>query len=105
MQGVVGIIVIAPFYGVRKPAGQKKWFLREVDDSFLQAIAVGLEGACLLHWAKKTWGGGVPLATAGLSFGGAMAAFAAKMYSGPVAIVPYMGCLGPGEPYIEGMVA
>lgn len=98
------IILIAPFYGVRKPAEQNKWFLREVDDSFLQALGIALETACLLHWAKKTWGEHVPLATAGLSFGGAMAGLSAKMYSGPVAIVPYMGCLGPGEPYTEGSV-
>jgi hypothetical protein len=103
-QGVVCIILIAPFYGVRKPEGQNKWFLRRVDDSFLQAFGIALEAACLLHWAKETWGARVPLATAGLSFGGAMAGLTGKMYSGPVAIVPYMGCLGPGEPYAEGML-
>lgn len=96
------IILIAPFYGARKPDGQNKWFLRQVDDSFLQATGIALEAACLLHWAKKTWGASVPLATAGLSFGGAMAALSAKMYGGPLAIVSYMGCLGPGEPYTEG---
>lgn len=102
MQGVVCIIPIAPYYGVRKPKAQTKWFLREVSDAFLQAVGVAVEAACLLHWAKKTWGADVPLSTAGLSFGGAMAALAAKMYNGPLAVIPYMGCIGPGEPFSEG---
>lgn len=103
-KGVVCIIPIAPYYGVRKPKAQTKWFLREVSDAFLQAVGVAVEAACLLHWAKKTWGADVPLSTAGLSFGGAMAALAAKMYNGPLAVVPYMGCIGPGEPFSEGVL-
>ena len=102
MQGVVCIIPIAPYYGVRKPKNQKKWFLRQVSDAFVQALSIAVETACLLHWAKKTWGPDIPLATAGLSFGGAMAALAAKMYNGPLAIISYMGCLGPGEPFSVG---
>lgn len=102
LQGVVCIILIAPFYGVRKPRQQKGWILKQVNQFFMQSIGTAFEAACLLHWARTTWGEAVPLAVAGLSLGGANAALCAKMYSGPVAIVPYLGCHGPAGPFTEG---
>ena len=100
MQGVVGILVTAPFYGPRRPAGQSGWFLREVRDAFVQAWAVALEATALLHWARLRWS--VPLATTGVSYGAAMAALTSKLYPGPLAVVPFMGCSGPGEPFAHG---
>ena len=31
-----------------------------------------------------------------------MAGLAAKFFNGPLAVVPYMGCAGPAEPFTEG---
>lgn len=100
LQGVVGILVIAPYYGPRQPAGQRGWFLQEVRDAFLQAWAVALEATALLHWARQRWR--VPLAATGVSYGAAMAALTSKLYPGPLAVVPFMGCSGPGEPFAHG---
>lgn len=100
VQGVVGILVTAPFYGARKPAGQEAWFLRRVSDAFAQAWAVALEATALLHWARQRWR--VPLAVTGVSYGAAMAALTSKLYPGPLAVVPFMGCSGPGEPFAHG---
>ena len=41
-QGVVCIIVIAPFYGSRKPENQKKWFLRQVYPPYCSSVVLPL---------------------------------------------------------------
>jgi dienelactone hydrolase len=102
VQGIVGILPTAPFYGVRKPSGQYKWFLRSVYDIEVQAVGIALEAACLLHWAKSYFGP-VPLVLTGMSLGGAMAGLASRLYPYEVAVVPYMGCNGPGYSYSYGM--
>lgn len=103
VQGVVGILVTAPYYGARRPAGQEAWFLQQVSDAFAQAWAVALEATVLLHWARRSWD--VPLAITGVSYGAAMAALTSKLYPGPLAVVPFMGCSGPGEPFAHGASA
>ena len=93
-------MLIAPLYGTRKAANQHKWFLRDVHSLAIQAPALALEAACLLHWARGQFAG--PLAVTGISYGGAMAALASKMYARDVAVVPYMGCNGPGWTFVYG---
>lgn len=100
VQGVVGVIIEAPYYGSRRPAAQKQWFLRQLHHSFTQVFTIGYEAACLLHWAQHTWH--LPLAITGVSAGAAMAGLAAKFFNGPVAVVAYMGCAGPAEPFTQG---
>ena len=100
VKGVIGILLEVPFYGCRRPAAQKLCYLRELHHAFAQVYAASYEAACLLHWAKHTWR--LPLAATGVSAGGAMAGLAAKFFNGPLAVVPYMGCAGPAEPFTEG---
>lgn len=101
MQGVVALLPTAPFYGRRKPAAQDTFALRTVHDVFVQALAISTEAAALLHWAHTVWG--KPVAVAGISFGGAMASLTARLYPGRLAVVPYMGCDGPGEAFAQGV--
>eukprot|EP00892_Ulva_mutabilis_P008621 jgi/Ulvmu1/6130/UM027_0108.1 len=101
LQGIVGLIPTAPFYGRRKPAAQDKIYLRTVHETFVQAYATATEAACLLHWAHAVWG--KPVAVTGASFGGAMAALVSRLYPGRLAVVPYMGCDGPGDPFSRGL--
>jgi cephalosporin-C deacetylase-like acetyl esterase len=101
MQGVVGVLLVAPYYGIRKPKEQYKWFLRTVYDLEAQAVGIAVEAACLLHWVRSNFGS-LPLALTGLSFGGAMASLASRLYPYEVAVVPYMGCNGPGCCYAYG---
>jgi cephalosporin-C deacetylase-like acetyl esterase len=96
----VGILLIAPFYGKRRPSNQRKWFLRVVHSMASQAVGIALEAACLLHWAREFFS--LPVALTGISYGGAMSALASKLYPYDVAIVPYMGCNGPGKTYAYG---
>ena len=100
VQGVVGILPIAPFYGKRKPARQSRWYLRLVHHSFVQACAICWEANALLHWARREYG--APLAVTGISWGGAMAALTARLFPGDLAVVPYMGCIGPGSAFADG---
>lgn len=100
MQGVVALLPMAPFYGLRQPAAQDKVCLRTVHDTVVQAYAIAAEAASLLHWAHAVWG--KPQAVAGVSFGGAMAALTSRLYPGRLAVVPYMGCDGPGEAFAKG---
>jgi hypothetical protein len=93
---------MAPYYGMRKPRGQYKWFLRSVYDIEVQAVGMALEAACLLHWAKSYFGP-MPLVLTGMSLGGAMAGLASRLFPFEVAVVPYMGCNGPGYSYAYGM--
>lgn len=70
---------------------------------FLQAVAVALEAACLLHWARGVWVG-APLASVGVSLGGTMAGLTAQMFNGPLAVVPYMAAAELGKPFTEGVL-
>ena len=100
--GVLVVLPVAPLYGKRKPANQDRWYVREVHLMFKQAISIAVEAAALLHWAREQHGSTVPLAVTGISWGGAMAALAAQLYNGPLAVIPYMGCMSPGLPFAQG---
>jgi Alpha/beta hydrolase domain containing 18 len=117
-RGVVCVLLEAPFYGQRRhrgarswlaalgghwrhPRPQYRWFLRTVHQSFVQSYAIAYEASCVLHWAAAAHPG-APVAIAGISWGGAMAALASRLYSGAAAVVPYMGCLGAGGVFAEG---
>ena len=102
VQGVVGILLVAPYYGVRKPPNQFAWYLRSYHDILVQSVTLGVEGAALLHWAKQAFR--VPLAVTGISFGGGMAALAATLYPGSLAVVPYMGCPSPTYVFTCGVL-
>ena len=51
-QGVVGIIITAPFYGSRRPDNQKKWFLRQVRRASLPCLQLPMNrhiGCSTMH--------------------------------------------------------
>lgn len=98
--GILGILVIAPFYGARQPPGQDQWFVRSVQKLLLQAQAITLEANCLLQWARERFGCAVGIT--GISFGGAMSCLAALMHRGDLAVISYMGCPSPGQPFANG---
>lgn len=101
--GIASLIMMAPFYGTRAPAGQTKHFIANVADYMRQSLAIILEGAALLRWAARGFEvrAGEPryedlrLGVAGLSWGGAMASCAAVVSRLPVACMTGLGSDSP----------
>ena len=83
--GIGSIILENPYYGSRRPRGQRGPVLRTVVDQFAMNTAMVDEARALLRWIREA--GHVPGVT-GYSQGGFMAAFAAAFVDFPVVVVP-----------------
>jgi len=84
-QGIGSVILENPFYGSRRPVGQRGPVLRTVVDQFAMNTAMVDEARALLGWLRAAGRlGGVT----GYSQGGFMAAFAAAFVDYPVVVVP-----------------
>jgi hypothetical protein len=84
-EGVGSVVLENPFYGSRRPRGQRGPVLRTVVDQFAMNTATVDEARALLGWIREA--GHVPGVT-GYSQGGFMAAFAAAFVDYPVVVVP-----------------
>lgn len=83
--GIGALILENPFYGSRRPSGQRGAALRTVADQFAMNTATVDEARALLGWIRDE--GYFPGVT-GYSQGGFMAAFAAVLVDFPVVAVP-----------------
>ena len=95
------IILVAPFYGTRKPPGQPLHYITRVDYFLLQSVAILQEAAMLSIWALKTFPR-APVCISGFSWGAAMCAGAALLASQwrpaeahRVGCSPYVGSASP----------
>jgi len=99
--GIASAIMMAPYYGPRRPEGQTKQFIETVSDYQRQSLSVIMESVQLLRWmqagftARADEAVKCPLGVTGVSWGGAMAACAAVASRIPVACVPCMGSDSP----------
>jgi len=94
-EGYVSLLLMPPYYGKRRPAGQFLHLIRSVADWLLCACGNWSDGISLVWWARKAYPG-VPVGIAGYSFGGAMAMNAAIHDDGrPLAVVTAVGANGP----------
>ncbi len=84
-EGIGSVILENPYYGSRRPRGQRGPVLRTVLDQFAMNTAMVDEARALLGWLRSQ--GRVPGVT-GYSQGGFMAAFAAAFVDFPVVVVP-----------------
>lgn len=84
-EGIGSIILENPYYGSRRPRGQRGPVLRTVVDQLAMNTATVDEARALLGWIRDA--GYVPGIT-GYSQGGFMAAFAAALVDYPVVVVP-----------------
>jgi hypothetical protein len=84
-EGIGSIILENPFYGARRPRGQRGPILRTVVDQFAMNTAMVDEARALLGWIRDT---GRIAGVTGYSQGGFMAAFAAAFVDFPVVVVP-----------------
>ncbi len=84
-QGIGAVLLENPFYGSRRPEGQRFSLLRTVRDQFAMNTATVDEARALLRWIRDE--GFVPGAS-GYSQGGMMTSFGAALCDFPVAAVP-----------------
>lgn len=84
-EGVGSIILENPYYGSRRPRGQRGPVLRTVLDQFAMNTAMVDEARALLGWIRSA---GRVAGVTGYSQGGFMAAFAAAFVDFPVVVVP-----------------
>jgi hypothetical protein len=84
-QGIGSVILENPFYGSRRPHGQRGPVLRTVLDQFAMNTAMVDEARALLGWIRDA---GRVAGVTGYSQGGFMAAFAAAFVDFPVVVVP-----------------
>ena len=84
-EGIGTILLENPFYGSRRPSGQRGPVLRTVADQLAMNTATVDEARALLGWIRQA--GHLPGVT-GYSQGGFMAAFAAALVDFPVVVVP-----------------
>lgn len=83
--GYGSILLENPFYGMRRPAGQRHAALRTVAEQFAMNFATVEEGRALLAHLHRN---GHRVAVTGYSQGGVMAAFCAALSRFPVAVSP-----------------
>jgi dienelactone hydrolase len=83
--GVGALLYEGPFYGPRRPKGQRGAILRTVADQFAMNLATVHEAAALLRTFREA---GHDVGATGYSQGGMMAAFAAAASDFSVAVVP-----------------
>ena len=97
-EGIGALLLENPFYGQRRPQGQRLSLLRTVRDQFAMNTATVEEARALLEWLRAQ--GFVPGAS-GYSQGGMMTAFAAALSDFPVAAVPCASGLRAGPVFTE----
>jgi hypothetical protein len=108
------VMIMAPFYGTRRPPGQVQGYISTVHHYLAQSLALMLESAGIIGWAHSTAGHvDVRLAVTGFSWGAAMAAASslmavsvlpASVAATRLAVVPYVGSVSP-IPLVDGVLA
>jgi len=85
-RGVGALILENPYYGIRRPRGQKGVSLLTVADQLMMCMATVEEARALLKWLRRD--GYKHLGVSGYSMGGSMAAYVAALEDEPIAAVP-----------------
>jgi hypothetical protein len=88
--GYAVIIPMAPFYGLRRGPKQNLHFVRSVELFVKASAASALETAAIVKWVHKTYPS-TKVCVAGVSYGGALAAYTACMVHEPISIVSVVG--------------
>lgn len=101
--GIGSVILENPYYGVRRPHGQSKTYLRKVSELWSLGLAVVSETQALLEWLRHQ--GFQHLGVCGVSMGGAMMAHAVALTPYPLAAC---GCIAPHSAtpvFLEGVLS
>ena len=85
-RGIGALILENPYYGIRRPRGQKGVSLLTVADQLMMAMATVEEARALLQWLRRD--GYQHLGVSGSSMGGSMAAYVTALEEEPIASIP-----------------
>jgi pimeloyl-ACP methyl ester carboxylesterase len=101
--GVGALLLENPYYGSRRPPGQKGHAVRTVADLLLMFRATAVEATALLGWLLAT--GHPKVGISGYSMGGSIAAYAAAMFPLPAAVIPLAASPSPAPVFTEGVLS
>jgi len=102
-RGLGALLLENPYYGSRRPPGQKGEALRTVADLLLMARATAVEAVALLGWLLAR--GHPKVGLSGYSMGGSMAAYAACFFPLPLAVVPVAVAHSAAPVFTQGVLS
>jgi pimeloyl-ACP methyl ester carboxylesterase len=101
--GIGALLLESPFYGPRRPPGQKGSVIRTLSESVLMGYGMIEEARSLLAWLAGE--GHTRLGISGFSLGGTMGAIAAARWPGPIAAAIFAAGLSAVPLYAHGVYA
>ncbi len=101
--GIAAVLLEQPYYGSRRPPGQRGVGLRTVSDLVLMGAAAVREGRALLGWLRTA--GFAKVGASGFSMGGQMAAAVAASLPFPAAAAPLAPLDSPAFVFTEGLLS
>lgn len=101
-EGIGSVILENPYYGRRRPSGQKRKMLNRFSDLMAMGGAAVEEGLSLLGWLRRE--GYTRLGVCGISMGGSMAAQVAVHAEEPVAMIGCVTAHSASAVFTEGIL-
>lgn len=102
-QGLGALLLENPYYGSRRPPGQRGEALRTVADLLLMFRATAVEAVALLGWLLAR--GHPKVGVSGYSMGGSLAAYTACFFPLPVAVVPVAVAHSAAPVFTQGVLS
>ncbi|MFP2912312.1 alpha/beta hydrolase family protein [Pyxidicoccus sp. 3LFB2] len=102
-EGIDLLLLENPYYGLRRPLGQRGGALRTVSDHVLMNLGMVEEARALLAWLRSE--GYERLGIAGYSMGGYMAALTAVLFPEPLAVAALAAGASPVPVFTRGLLS
>lgn len=102
-QGLGALLLENPYYGSRRPPGQRGEALRTVADLLLMFRATAVEAVALLGWLLAR--GHSKVGLSGYSMGGSVAAYTACLFPLPMAVVPVAVAHSAAPVFTQGVLS
>ncbi|MEM7184341.1 MAG: alpha/beta hydrolase family protein [Spirochaetota bacterium] len=103
-QGIGSIILENPFYGIRRPQGQKGDSLEDFTSFLRMSRAATDEGIALIHYLRQTIGF-TTLGVTGVSMGGYIALTVAARCNTELATAACIPCHSASPVYVDGLLS
>lgn len=101
--GVGALLLENPYYGSRRPPGQRGPAVRTVVELLLMFRATAVEATALMGWLLAS--GHPKVGISGYSMGGSIAAYAAAVFPLPVAVIPMAAAHSSAPVFTEGVLS
>lgn len=102
-RGIGSLLLENPYYGARRPPGQKGVAVRTVVDLLVMFRAAAIESMALLQWLRAR--GHIHLGVSGFSMGGSIAAYTAALFPEPIAAIPVAAAHAVAPIFEEGVLS